>query len=341
MITVLDPGMLTTLQDRGRVGYAHLGVPRAGAADMLSLRHANRLAGNADDRCAALEYTFVGPTLRFDVDSVLALTGGGLDAQLDGEPVPMYQSVPVRAGQTLVCGRLRSGARGYLAVCGGIRSTPVLGSMATDTLSGLGPQALRRDDTLSIDSTQLREGFYLRNPPTFSTEVSLRVLPGPHQDHFTAETRRELYTTCFTADQQSDRTGVRLETALVLAQALPELPSQGMTTGAVQVPGDGRPLLLLANHGTTGGYPVIANVISADHWRLGQLGTGARVRFAQVEHAQALLALHEQERALQDEIVDADAALLSARALLLLAHSNPEMRELRLQQGARRVRLRR
>lgn len=341
MITVLEPGMLTTLQDGGRTGFAHLGVPHAGAADLLSLRHANRLVGNVDDRTAALEFTLCGPTLRFDVASVLALTGGTLDARLDGQPVTMYQSVPVKAGQVLVCGKLSSGVRAYLAVSGGILGTPVLGSVATDTLSGLGAPVLRMHDVLSIETTEMRVGFYLRIAPRFSDDITLRILAGPHRECFAEEALRDLHERCFTVNQSSDRTGVRLNEALSLPKAPGELPSQGMTTGAIQVPGDGCPVILLPNHGTTGGYPVIATVISADHWQLGQLAAGTRVHFVQVDRTQALTALREQEQALQEDILDADGPLLAARALLLLARSNPELSELRMKQGTHQVRLRR
>lgn len=341
MITVLDAGLLTTVQDGGRIGYAHLGVPHAGAADILSLRHANRLVGNANDRCAALEFTLAGPVLRFEIACVLALTGGLVDAQLDGQPVPMYQSVPVHAGQILVCGRLRTGMRAYLAVHGGIRVAPVLGSMATDTLSGLGAPFLHSQDVLDIASTPMQGGFYLRTPPRFGNDVRLRILFGPHQDYFASDTRRELCSRRFTVSQQSDRTGIRLTEPLALPAALPELPSQGMVTGAIQIPGDGCPVMLLPNHGTTGGYPVIATVISADHWHMGQLAVGTQIRFEEIDRAQAREMLRDQEQALQDDIISADESLLEARALLMLANANPGLRELRMQRGPRHTRLRR
>ncbi|HEX5339559.1 MAG TPA: biotin-dependent carboxyltransferase family protein [Gammaproteobacteria bacterium] len=341
MITVLDAGMQTTLQDGGRIGYAHLGVPRAGAADMRSLRHANRLAGNANDRETALEITLTGPILRFDVASVIALTGGELSARLDDMPVPMYQSVAVNAGQVLSCGAVRTGIRSYLAVNGGIRATRVLGSMAADTLSGLGAPVLRKHDVLVIEPAHMSGGFYLRTPPGFADEVCLRVLSGPHQDYFAPETLHDFYAQVFTSSRSSDRTGVRLDADLYLPKPLTELPTQGMVTGAIQVTGDGHLILLLPNHGTTGGYPVIATVMTADHWQLGQLAPGAHVRFEQVTRAQAVMLLREQEQALEADILTADDALLSARALLQLARNNPGLQELHTRQGARWVCLRR
>jgi biotin-dependent carboxylase-like uncharacterized protein len=323
------------------VGFAHLGVPRAGAADRLSLRQANRLVGNADDCAPALECTLRGPVLRFDVATLIALTGGVLDAELDGRPVPMYQSVPVAAGQTLVCGTLKHGARSYLAIHGGIKVTPVLGSASTDTLSGLGPPKLCKHDALEIDAATPNVGFYLRAAPTLRENVVLRIVPGPHDDLFSPATMADLLSRCFSVSQQSDRTGIRLNETLNIPKPLSELPSQGMVTGAIQVPGGGRPVVLLPNHGTTGGYPVIATVIAADQSLLGQLGTGSRISFERVTREQAVTALREQERRLQRDVIEADTSLLIARALLMLARANPELRELQVRESSGRVRLRR
>lgn len=341
MITVLEPGTMTMVQDGGRVGYAHLGVPRAGAADRLSLRRANRLVGNADDCSPALECTQRGPVLRFEITSLIALTGGVLDAELDGRPVPMYQSVPVAPGQTLACGRLKRGTRSYLAVRGGIKVTSALGSASTDTLSGLGPPKLCKQNVLGIEGATTDAGFYLRAAPTLQESVVLRIVTGPHDELFSPATMTDLLGRHFSVSPQSDRTGIRLNETLNMPKPLPEMPSQGMVTGAIQVPGGGRPVILLPNHGTTGGYPVIATVIAADHWLLGQLGAGAMFSFEQVTREQAVIALREQERRLQLDVIEADTSLLEARALLMLARANPEVRELHVRKGTGHVRLRR
>ncbi|HET7922733.1 MAG TPA: biotin-dependent carboxyltransferase family protein [Gammaproteobacteria bacterium] len=341
MITVLAAGARTLLQDGGRIGYAHLGVPRAGAADLPSLRRANRLVGNRNDLMAGLEITLSGPTLRFESDSLLALSGATLAAELDGRPLAMHQSVAVQAGQTLVCGRVHEGVRSYLAVRGGIRTPGVLGSVATDTLSGLGHPVLCNGDVLEIEPTHSTDGFYLRKPERLGNEITLHVVPGPHTDRFSEQSFSEFLAHTFTVHADSDRAGVRLVEALQLPASVGELPSQGMVGGAVQVPGDGRPIILLPDHGATGGYPVLAVVITADHGRLGQLGAGMKLRFEKVSRDQALSLLRQQEQGLETDIVAADEALLEARSLMMLAHAHPELRDLRMHNISRRVRLRR
>ncbi len=340
MISVIEPGRFTSIQDEGRSGFAHLGVPHAGAADCLSLRHANLLVGNPQGP-AALEMTLHGPTLRFAVDAVIALTGGRMEAYLDDMPLPMYQSVAVHAGQVLACGPLLTGMRGYLAVGGGISTARVLTSAATDTLAGLGPPVLRAGDRLALQPPGRLQGRYLRAPPEFPAKVTLRVTTGPHQEWFPPAALGGFLSGCYQVRADSDRTGIRLAGAPVVERNQGELPSQGMLTGAVQVPNDGYPIVLLPNHGTTGGYPVIAVVISADLPQLGQLRPGALLRFQTVNREQALQALRSVAANLRAAIVCADPGLLEARDLMVLAKAHPALREARLQLGRRCVRLRR
>ncbi|MGH8377386.1 MAG: biotin-dependent carboxyltransferase family protein [Gammaproteobacteria bacterium] len=340
MMTVLEPGRFTSFQDGGRSGFAHLGVPRAGASDCLSLRQANLLAGNFE-YATTLEMTLSGPTLRFGVNAVIALAGGHVEACLDDSPIPMYQSVAVRAGQVLACGAVLTGMRCYLAVAGGFSITQVLASASTDSFSGLGPSALRAGDSIGIQSHNLHQGWYLRAPPEFVDEVTLRMIPGPHAEWFTAGALEDFLRSEFEVRADSDRTGLRLAGRRIPRGDQGELHSQGMLSGAVQVPGDGHPIVLLPNHGTTGGYPVIAVVICADLPRLGQLRSGAKVRFEAVSREQALAALRSAEADLRHAIVPADPGLLAARSLMLLAKSHPALREASLRLGSRYVRLRR
>jgi biotin-dependent carboxylase-like uncharacterized protein len=339
VITVIEPGWLTSIQDGGRNGYAHLGVPQAGAVDGLSLRHANLLAGNSD-YTGALEITLRGPVLRFETDAVIAMAGGCIEAILDDSPLPMYQSVQVRAGQVLTCKRVSTGMRCYLAVAGGFFEKPVLGSVSTDTFAGLGPPRLRTGDVLSIQNRILHEGWYLRAPPEFPDSATLRVIAGPHEDWFAPPAWKDFLQDEFEVLVQSDRTGLRLSGRRIPRTDACEMHSQGMVSGAIQVPGDGHPIILLPNHGTTGGYPVIAVVIRADVPRLGQLRPGAKLRFQPVTRDQALAALHACEADLHAALVPADPGLLSARGLMQLAKSNPVLREVSLQMGQRKVRLR-
>ncbi|HEY4127466.1 MAG TPA: biotin-dependent carboxyltransferase family protein [Gammaproteobacteria bacterium] len=340
MIEVLEAGTLTTLQDLGRSGLGHLGVSPAGAADAVSLRIANRLVGNPDT-CAALEMTAAGVSLRFDVDERIAITGGALAAQLDGEPVPMYQTLTVKAGRVLDCGRIESGWRSYLAIAGGFDATPVLSSRSTDTLSGLGPEPLSAGARLIAGTSAVfTEGFYLRSPPRYGTSARLRVVAGPHQEWFTSAALLSLRESIFKVSPQSDRTGVRLESTPLQRIRNDELPSMGMVTGAVQVPHSGQAIVLLGNHGATGGYPVIANVIAADLHLLAQLAPGSELRFADVSRAEAVDALREQESRLQRDMVSADASLLAARALMTLAGGHASLKQAAVRDGNRRIRIR-
>lgn len=340
MIEVLNPGLFTTVQDLGRTGYGHLGVPEAGAADAFSLRVANRLVGNPDG-AAALEMTSRGAQLRFGSDAAIALTGGILDANLDGEPVPLYQTLTVKMGAVLECGAVTQGWRSYLAVGGGLKVEPVLGSASADSLSGLGPAPLVVGQHLEIGPPSPAPGHYLRSPPSYGRPMTLRVLPGPQQDWFKAEARGLIATGAFKVLPQSDRTGVRLEGPALERGREQELPSMGMVTGAVQVPSSGRPIVLLANHGATGGYPVIANVISADLGVLAQLAPGAAVHFSEVSRAEAFAALREQEARLEKDLITADASLLAVRALMMLAGRHASLKQAVVGDGKRRIRIRR
>ena len=340
MIAVLEPGRFTSLQDFGRTGFAHLGVPRAGAADTLSLRQANLLVGNPE-YSPALEMTLTGPLLRFEADAVIAFAGGQLDASLDDKPLAMYQSIAVHAGQVLRCGALHTGMRAYLATAGGFSAPLVLGSAGSDTLAGLGPAILRGGEILPIQTQRLQQGWYWRAPPDFGARPILRVLAGPHSEWFTADALEGFLGSEYEVRSDSDRSGLRLAGARVARSRQQELHSQGMVSGAVQVPGDGHPIVLLCNHGTTGGYPVIAVVIAADLPRLGQLRPGATLGFQLVSREHAIAELRIVNGDLRTGLVSADQGLLAARSLMTLAKSHPELRAANLQVDGRRVRMRR
>ncbi|HEX7111008.1 MAG TPA: biotin-dependent carboxyltransferase family protein, partial [Mizugakiibacter sp.] len=233
-VEVLKPGLLTTPQDRGRIGLAHLGVGRAGAMDAPALRLANALAGNAADACA-LEITLLGPTLRFHADTDIALTGATIEARVDGAHVPLWAPLHVRAGATLTLGGMRHGCRSYLAVHGGFAFTPVLGSRSLDVNAALGPpdgRALRAGDVLAIgaaadiDAAASRKpraasapaaaaspGWSLDFRPWFDGEAQrpLRLLPGTHTARLDAASRAALFDATFRAAADSNRVGYRLE----------------------------------------------------------------------------------------------------------------------------------
>lgn len=262
MIVVRRPGLLTTVQDLGRPGLAHLGVPRAGAADVEALRHANRLVGNPAG-AAALEVTVLGPQLRFESDATVAVHGRA-------------RFVP--AGAVLDVGPVREGVRGYVAVRGGLDVAPVLGSRSTCTLSGLGPPPLREGDRLAVGREVAGEPQEV--PPPGRAGGPLRLLLGPREDALTDAGRRALLGQEWAVAPASDRTGLRLDGPPLERAGAAELASEGVVAGALQVPPDGRPVLFLANHPTTGGYPVVAVLCRADLGRAAQAAPGDRIAFA-------------------------------------------------------------
>ena len=272
MIEVVRSGPLATVQDLGRAGYAHLGVPFSGAADRASLCLANRLVGNAED-VAGLELTFGGAALRFASAAWIAVTG----APLSVRPGTMNAPCHVPAGAVVEFGTPSSAVRTYLAVRGGIDVPPVLGSRSTDVLSGLGPAPLSAGDRLPVGratgliTVDVAPGLEPEEEPV------LRIAAGPRDDWF--ETLAPLTRAAYEVTAQSNRVGVRLDGPALVRRRQGELPSEGMVTGSVQVPPNGLPIVFLADHPTTGGYPVAAVLVAEDIPRAAQLRPGQRVRF--------------------------------------------------------------
>ncbi|MFE9651685.1 biotin-dependent carboxyltransferase family protein [Micromonospora sp. NPDC006431] len=277
MIEVLRAGALTTVQDQGRPGYAHLGVPRSGALDPAALRLANRLVGNPET-AAGLEITLTGCALRVTRAVTVALTGAEVDVHADRRAGDLGRPLSLPAGAVLRIGPARAGLRTWLAVSGGIDVPPVLGSRATDTLSGLGPPPVRDGDRLPLGRPAGHPApVDVIAAPPLPDEVRLAVRPGPRHDWFTPAALDLLFTTPYAISPASNRVGARLVGA-ALPRAVPgELPSEGLVLGAVQVPPDGQPLIFLADHPTTGGYPVIGVV--DDVTPLAQARPGTTVTF--------------------------------------------------------------
>ena len=291
MIRVRRPGWLTTVQDDGRRGYAHLGVPTAGACDRRAFALGNRLVGN-EPTASVLEVTGSGPELEFTADAWIAMTGGRIDARLDGRDGSMDIAVAVRAGQVLALGAVTSGLRAYVAVRGGIDVPPVLGSRSADTLSGLGPAALRAGDRLQAGDRRVGPPYADIAPtPEIEPEPLLRIVAGPRDDAFDAAALAALTGTPYTVTDKVDRAGARLDGPPLARRNDAELRSEGMVEGALQVPPDGKPILFLANHPTTGGYPVIAVVATADLPLAAQARPGTRLRFRLVSVTEARRAL--------------------------------------------------
>ena len=281
MIAVVKAGLLTTVQDLGRPGFAHLGVARSGALDQPALMRANRLVGNLDS-AAGLETTLTGASLRAESAMTVAVTGAPARVTVDGAPAEFGAAVTVPAGSLLEIGAASAGVRSYVAVAGGISVAPVLGSRSTDTLSGLGPPPLRPGHVLPVGG---QPALALDPPSTQSTvdsldagDVVLRIRLGPRYDWFSVPAREALVSEAYTLSVKSNRVGARLTGAALVRAVTGELPSEGIVLGAVQVPADGQPLIFLADHPTTGGYPVIAVVERADLPLLAQARPGTTVR---------------------------------------------------------------
>jgi biotin-dependent carboxylase-like uncharacterized protein len=279
VLTVLAPGPLTTVQDRGRPGWASIGVTRSGAADRAAADLANRLVGN-DASAAVLEVTAGGLRVRAERTLLVAITGAPAPVTVDGRAAPFDAPFPLGIGQVLGLGLPPMGLRSYLAVRGGVDVPSVLGSRSTDTLSGLGPAPLASGNRLPVGSLAADEPIVdvagVRAP---SSRPVLGILPGPRRDWLAPDAWAALVREPWTVTADSNRVGLRLSGPVLERARTDELPSEGLVPGAVQVPPDGAPVVFLADHPVTGGYPVLAVVRTADIPAAAQLRPGDAVRF--------------------------------------------------------------
>lgn len=309
LLEVQAPGMLTTVQDLGREGFGPMGISPSGAADPLALRIGNRLLGNHEG-AASLEMTLLGGTFVFPEGGVIALAGSDFGATLDDVPVPVWSSREVRPGQNLRLGATRSGARCYLCVQGGFTVKPFLGSSATHLLSGLGGfegRALHKGDVLAFGSSKgsfrtfRRKTAARRAIEKWTPRKVLRVTSGPQEDWFQQDSQEIFYGSAYHLTEESNRMGIRLQGTPLRSLAGGQMISEGVSLGAVQITAGGLPIILFVEQQTTGGYPKIANVISADMSCLGQLRPRDEVRFERVDLETARALLLEQERLLASE----------------------------------------
>lgn len=296
VIRVQQPGMFTTVQDLGREGFGPLGVSPSGAADPIALRLGNALVGNPGNT-AALEMTLLGGTFQFEEPAVVALAGS------DFGP-PVWTSFELAAGETLRVGPTRSGARCYLCVAGGIEVTPFLGSASTHMLSGLG----------GLDGRALKKGDVLRTGPApgsfrkrtvapaaleaLAPRKILRVTKGPQSERFSEAARAAFYECTYRVTEESNRMGLRLEGTPVDGHVSGHMISEGVSLGAIQVPAGGQPIILFVEQQTAGGYPKVANIITADLPSVGQLRPRDEIRFELVDMETARSLLRRQEEIL-------------------------------------------
>jgi biotin-dependent carboxylase-like uncharacterized protein len=300
-LEVLEPGLLTTVQDNGRPGWRRAGVSGSGPMDGPALRAANHAVGNAAG-AAALECTVAGPRLRFLATTRFALAGADLSAVLHRDdlgtwPVPPGAPVLARAGNVLTFGARRSGSRAYVAFAGGIDVPLVLGSRSTDLTAGFGGlagRALRGGDLIALGATGADHEEGARTDSARANDVTVRVVLGPQDDHFGPEALAAFLGETYMLAAESDRVGCRLQGARLAHRGAAEIVTDGMVPGCVQVPPDGQPIVMMAGGPTTGGYPKIATVVSTDLPALAQLLPGeGRVRFRAVSIEEAQEAMRD------------------------------------------------
>jgi antagonist of KipI len=300
-LRVIRAGMLTTIQDLGRWGHQHTGVPVAGPMDSYSHRLANQLLGNPVD-AAALEITLIGPELEASEPTTCVVQGARFDARVDGNTVDVERPFIIGGGQRLRFGARQKGARGALAVLGGFDVPAEFGSRSTSIVSGIGPfsgRPLQAGDVLPVRPSN-RAANTLNGCPLKMPEggARLRVIRGPHETMFAAAALEQLFSGRFIITPQSNRMGYRLDGPPLLHSASADMLSDATPLGSLQVPASGQPILLMADRQTTGGYPKIATVITADVPTAGQLAPGDWIEFTECTRAEAVVALREQESAL-------------------------------------------
>ena len=303
-ITVLNPGLLTTVQDLGRVGYQQFGVSVSGVMDPRATTIANILVDNPDGE-AVLECTMMGPHLQFNKANVIAITGGDLGATLDGQPVQTYRAIKVEAGQVLRFTAPKKGCRAFIAFAGGLDIPEVMGSRSTymkAKIGGFKGRKLEKGDEIGFrdPKPELRNLNLRSMAPEFvpRAEYSVRVVLGPQDDYFTDDGIQTFLSQVYTVTPEFDRMGCRLDGPVIKHKDGGDIISDGIAFGAIQVPSAGTPIIMLGDRQTTGGYTKIANVISADFRILAQLKTGDKVRFEKVSVKAAQDALLTQRAAL-------------------------------------------
>lgn len=294
-VSVLEAGLLTTVQDLGRPGQLRYGIPASGPVDRQAFILANRLVGNPD-AAAALECTLAGPTLQMMGEGVVAVTGADMALTVNGREFPRWTAIRVKAGDVVRLGSSRSGVRAYLALAGGIDVPLVLGSRSTyvrGRLGGYQGRPLKPGDRLSVgappDRPHRLEGRTVRPEiiPAYGPEVEVRVILGPQDDRFTSEGIEAFLQGLYEMTPQSDRMGARFRGPVIAHTRGHDIISDGVPLGGVQVVGDGQPIVLLVDRQSTGGYTKIATVCSFDVGRVGQVRPGQRVRFRSVSVGEA------------------------------------------------------
>jgi len=290
-INVLKPGFQSTIQDLGRNGFSHYGISKSGAADDLSIRLGNLIVGN-NENAASIEMTLVGGEFKFDIDSTIVLTGSKFAAMIDNKSIPFNEIVKINANQTLSIGQTMEGARCYLAVKGGIDVTNVFSSKTTHLTSkmgGIDGRALIKDDQLMIGKSMTGVAPILYNNILDINMSKLLIIKGIQENYISKLTWKKFLNQEYKVSNLSSRMGIRLEGESLNLENNNEIITEGVPLGAIQLPRSGNPIISFVEHQTTGGYPKIANVISSEMHKVGQLKPGDKFKFE-------LISLDEAEK---------------------------------------------
>tara|TARA_B100000029_G_C17584050_1_gene960595 strand:- start:1551 stop:2462 length:912 start_codon:yes stop_codon:yes gene_type:complete len=296
-ISILKPGVQTTVQDIGRYGYSHFGISSSGAADLFSFRLGNIIVGNTEE-LAGIEMTLLGADFQFNSDAVIAITGSPFNLSLDRQEIPYNQSIHVKKNQILSVGITKGGARSYLLVKGGIKTENYLNSKTTHVMSGMGGfmgRPLKKGDMLEIDENRkINITDISNNLDEIDTSI-IRINKGLQSSYFSDSTWAAFTSKMFTVSEVFSRMGIRLKGNPIHSSKGNEILTEGIPLGAIQVPGGGEPIISFVEHQTTGGYPKIANVISADLCKVGQLKPGDKFQFELISFEDAEILRLEQE----------------------------------------------
>jgi len=296
-IRILNPGLQTTIQDLGRNGYSHYGVSSSGAADDLSFRLGNLIVGNKEN-LAAIEMTLLGGNYKFDIDANISLTGSKFDAKIEGESLHFYKNIPIQSGQVLSIGQSLQGSRCYLAVRGGIDINDVLSAKTTHLTSKIGGvdgRSLKKDDVLIIGEEQKLLNPIKINEMLDINMSKLLIIKGLQSNYISKSTWKIFLNQEYIVSNLSNRMGIRLEGNSLKLANKNEIITEGVPLGAIQLPSNGYPIISFVEHQTTGGYPKIANVISSELHKVGQLKPGDKFQFELVSLEEAEALRHERE----------------------------------------------
>ncbi|MBQ4516695.1 MAG: biotin-dependent carboxyltransferase family protein [Clostridia bacterium] len=303
-MTIISPGPLSTIQDAGRFGYMDTGFSPNGAMDLYSMKIANLLVGNA--MCdGVIEMTMMGVSVKFDATSTVAITGADMQPELNGEPTKMYAAIEVKAGDVLSLKMAKSGMRSYLAVAGGFDIPLAMGSMSTNlkcALGGFEGRKLKKGDEILLRQSVPKAHVGSRDikpENNFENTIVVRVVLGPQDDYFTENGINTFLTSEYTVSDKSDRMGVRLDGEQIENKNGVDIISDGIATGAVQIPASGTPIIMMADRQTTGGYAKIATVISADLKNIAQAKPGTKVKFKAVREKEAVSLKKEEDKKLK------------------------------------------